>query len=118
MRKDRNAAVLNHRKFLLCLVNRMTQTLQPLSAPNSTESLCYYFNPSNQLQIVRGETQRDDWSFERVVFPGQRFFFAAPTQAKLAVYTYLTGNQRLNRIETVECDRLRVEECSSSEKMA
>lgn len=64
--------------------------------------LCYYVNSSDQVQVLRSQDP-GKWSFERVVFPGQRLLINAPSAAVLNVQTsQATGVEPYQ----IECDRL------------
>ncbi|MFE4106602.1 DUF1830 domain-containing protein [Almyronema epifaneia] len=62
---------------------------------------CYYVNASSQIRVVRVANVAN-WYFERILFPGQRLMFEAPTEAELEIY----ANASL--IETVACQQLEV----------
>lgn len=47
--------------------------------------LCCYMNATRQIQVAR-IVNIANWSFERVVFPGQRLLFEAPQNALLEIY--------------------------------
>ncbi|MGE5657271.1 MAG: DUF1830 domain-containing protein [Actinomycetota bacterium] len=77
-------------------------------SPEASElALCYYANPSNQLQIVR-IANIANWYFERVVFPGQRLLFEAPPVAQLEIHS--SNSITTVWSDTISCDRLRVSE--------
>ncbi|ERN41438.1 protein of unknown function (DUF1830) [Rubidibacter lacunae KORDI 51-2] len=54
------------------------------SLPTDTKQLCCYRNASDRLAVLTGEGVAD-WQLERIVFPGERFLFAAPPHAVLRV---------------------------------
>ncbi|NJM86739.1 MAG: DUF1830 domain-containing protein [Hydrococcus sp. RU_2_2] len=62
------------------------KVLEPLPANCQERILCCYVNTTSQIQIAR-ITNITNWYFERVVFPGQRFLFETPPEAKLEIYT-------------------------------
>lgn len=58
--------------------------------------LCGYENLTSSVQIIRIATIRD-WYFERVVFPGQRLLFEAPSNSELEVHSSQDGQTRLEK---------------------
>jgi 3-hydroxymyristoyl/3-hydroxydecanoyl-(acyl carrier protein) dehydratase len=92
----------------------MIQTLSPLASKSSEQSsakvLCLYTNSSSQLRIAKINNIQN-CKFERVVFPGERLLFEAVLDAKLEIYIGRMGQVIL--VETINCDRLRVDEESS-----
>jgi hypothetical protein len=87
------------------------KTLDSLASRRSDLILCYYLNASSHIQIVSSE-HLASWSFERVVFPGQRLLFEAPPDAYLELYTSQEG--KLELIAKTRCDRLGVDQGLSS----
>ena len=71
------------------------------------ESLCCHTNKTRHLQVVR-ITNIPNWYYERVVFPGQRLLFEAPTDARLEVHTSYPVTALWT--DTISCDRLRVKQ--------
>lgn len=59
-------------------------TLRPSQLNNRI--LCYYFNPTNQTQVIR-ITNIANWDFEKVIFPQQRLIFEAFPEAILEIST-------------------------------
>lgn len=57
----------------------------PLPSEYNNRILCYYMNPSNQIQIAR-IVDIPNWFFERVVFPKQRLCFEAIPKAYLEIF--------------------------------
>lgn len=82
----------------------MTQILDLLPSESARRILCGYANTTSRVQIIR-IANIPNWYFERVVFPGQRLLFAAPTQAQLEVYTGEFPSTLL--AERIACERLR-----------
>ena len=93
----------------------MAQILDPLPPEQSGKFLCCYVNATNKIQVAR-ISNISNWYFERVVFPGQRLVFEAPEKAKLEIHTGMMASAILS--DTIPCDRLAIDEASSSEKQA
>lgn len=75
-----------------------------LSKGNS-QMLCYYANATNKIQVVRiGNIP--NLCFERVMFPGQRLMFEAPTEAVLEIHTGAVASAILS--DKIPCYVLRV----------
>ncbi|OLP18345.1 hypothetical protein BST81_11155 [Leptolyngbya sp. 'hensonii'] len=86
----------------------MTQVLDSLSLLECSDPiLCCYVNGSCQMQIAR-IADVPNWYFERVVFPGQRLLFEAPSLAHLEIHTSLTATSILT--DHISCQTLKVEE--------
>lgn len=83
----------------------MPKSTNSLSFPCSNEILCYYLNSTSEIQVIKSEC-RENWDFERVVFPGQRLFFEALSTAQLEIYK--AKNSGLELVARVKCDRLQV----------
>ena len=74
------------------------------SVPSSySELCCCYTNASSKIQVVR-ITNVANWYFERVVFPGQRLMFEAPSNALLEVHCGMMASSILS--DTIPCERL------------
>ena len=84
----------------------MTQLFDPMPTDDTNSILCCYTNSSNHIQVVRSEAV-PDWYFERVVFPGQRLLFSAPSVAQLEVYTGILATAILT--DHVSCQSLSVQ---------
>lgn len=91
------------------------QSVDSLPGPEAVEvdKLCCYHNRTAQIQIIRMAAPTEQLShqqpreqLERVVFPGQRLMFYAPTWAQLKVYASQPVGALL--ADTISCDRLRV----------
>jgi hypothetical protein len=80
----------------------MAQVLDPLS-PDDAQIFCCYLNSTSQIQIAR-ISNIDNWYFERVVFPGQRLMFEAPTQACLEIHTGVMASSILS--DKISCEEL------------
>lgn len=91
----------------------MAQILDPLPANNKDRILCCYVNATSHIQIAR-ISNIPNWYFERVVFPGQRLVFEAMPEALLEIHTGMMASAILS--DTIPCDRLCVDEDSSSLK--
>ncbi|MEM9213065.1 MAG: DUF1830 domain-containing protein [Cyanobacteria bacterium P01_F01_bin.150] len=76
----------------------------PLNCP---ELCCCYVNRSSKIQIVR-ITNVENWYFERVVFPGQRLMFEAPSDALLEVHCGMIASSILS--DTIPCTRLSLQD--------
>lgn len=66
-------------------------------------AICCYVNTSDRVQIAR-ITNIPHWSFERVVFPGQRLIFEAPLTGKLEIHTGMMATAILS--DTIPCQEL------------
>ncbi|EDX71650.1 conserved domain protein [Coleofasciculus chthonoplastes PCC 7420] len=77
---------------------------QPTSA--SAQCLCSYANTTSSLQVIRiGNPSA--YSFERIVFPGDRLLFEAASDAQLEVLSTYLG--QAIKIEKIPCHQLQVE---------
>ena len=87
----------------------MAQILDPLpsDSDDAPAALCCYVNITSKIQIAR-ITNISDWYFERVVFPGQRLLFEAPSAALLEIHTGMMASAILS--DTIPCDRLAIDE--------
>jgi hypothetical protein len=63
-------------------------------------------NSSSRIQIAR-ITDVPNWYFERVVFPGQRLLFEAPTDAHLEIHSNAIASAILS--DTIPCLNLQVQ---------
>lgn len=81
----------------------MTQTLDLLSSSHLERILCGYVNATSKIQIIR-IANVSNWYFERVIFPGERLFFEAVSEAQLEVYTDEMAGTTL--IEKISCEHL------------
>jgi hypothetical protein len=81
----------------------MAQILDPLPADNKERISCCYVNNSGQMQVTR-ITNIDKWYFERVVFPGQRLIFDAPSQGQLEIHTGMMASAILS--DRIPCQKL------------
>jgi hypothetical protein len=88
----------------------MAELFSRLPSAYSSEILCYYVNVTSEIQIAQ-ITNIPNWYFERVVFPGERLFFNAVSNAQLEIYTSRRGSAIL--ADTIPCKSLRVNEWSS-----
>lgn len=83
----------------------------PLPSEYNNRILCYYMNPSNQIEIAR-IVDIPNWFFERVVFPKQRLCFEAIAGANLEIL-YRGGLDNVH-VKThfckIPCHLLRVNE--------
>ncbi len=90
----------------------MAQILDPLPPEQSGKILCCYVNATSKIQVARISNIRN-WYFERVVFPGQRLVFEAPTEAQLEIHTGMMASAILS--DKIPCDRLAINEPTSYE---
>ena len=65
--------------------------------------LCFYVNATRKLQLARLQGES---SFERLVFPSEKFMFEALPEGVLEIYTYTTSGITL--LENVVCRDLQV----------
>jgi 3-hydroxymyristoyl/3-hydroxydecanoyl-(acyl carrier protein) dehydratase len=70
--------------------------------------LCCYSNNTNKTQICRISNIKN-WSFERVVLPGQRLIFEAPQEAELEIHTNTTITAILS--DKISCQTLAMKDC-------
>ncbi len=85
------------------------QAFAPLPDESERRILCYYFNASSHLQIIR-IAQMPNLYFERVVFPKQRLLFEALPEAYLEIHTCVMPSAILS--DKLLCKHLRVDEGS------
>lgn len=83
----------------------MVQSFSSLPVTVSERVLCYYANMTDQLQIVRLDSQVGD-RFERLIFPKQRLLFEALPQALLEIYA---GASRIP-LQRILCSQIQVKE--------
>lgn len=88
----------------------MAQILDPLPTDQSNHLLCCYVNATSKIQIAR-ISNLPNWYFERVVFPGQRLVFEAPSQSLLEIHTGMMATAILS--DRIPCDRLCINEDSN-----
>lgn len=67
--------------------------------------MCCYVNSTNDIQIIK-INNIEIFSFERVVFPGQRLLFEALTDALLEIYTGSVVGAVIR--DRIPCERLAV----------
>ncbi|MCC0176066.1 DUF1830 domain-containing protein [Waterburya agarophytonicola K14] len=79
--------------------------LSTLKNPTQKLAICCYVNTSTHVEIAR-ITNIPHWSFERVIFPGQRLIFEAPVIAKLEIHTGTAISSILS--ETIDCQKLQL----------
>jgi hypothetical protein len=70
--------------------------------------LCYYFNATSKIQIIRSG-QSPNWYFNRVVFPKERLLFEALPDAVLEIYEDTENTIK----DSISCAYLRVNEGKS-----
>lgn len=69
--------------------------------------LCCYVNVGSQVQIIR-IADVPDFYLERVIFPGERLLFEAPSNADLEVHSGRFIGAILS--DTIACDTLKVKQ--------
>lgn len=74
----------------------------------SDSILCFYKNSTRKLQLVRLPQS----SFERLVFPGEKFMFEALPDGSLEIYTYTTTG--ISLLEKLVCQDLQVRQKDAS----
>ena len=79
----------------------MSATVAIPTTEMAAETLCVHVNASDRIQVVR--LTECSTELERVVFPGQRLMFEAPTNAVLEVYA---GDDEPELRERVACGDL------------
>jgi Domain of unknown function (DUF1830) len=92
----------------------MTSAYSSLPSYFRDRILCYYINPTAQIQRAC-ITNIPNWLFERVIFPQQRLFFEAIPEAQLEIHTCPTSGKPL--LERIPCLGLQVnvKSCLSNE---
>ncbi|MCA1994577.1 MAG: DUF1830 domain-containing protein [Coleofasciculus sp. S288] len=78
------------------------------SSPNlqgNRPILCYYKNITNQLQIAR-ISNISNWTFERVIFPGEQLLFEAVSEAELEIHVGRASGASL--ADKILCSSLQV----------
>ena len=81
----------------------MPNNLDPLPQADAAEICCCYVNSTSQMQIAR-ITNINNWYFERVVFPGQRLIFEAPSHGYLEIHTGMMASSILS--DKIPCQQL------------
>ena len=69
-------------------------------------TLCYYANPSADVQVLRIK-ESQNFYFEKVIFPQERLFFSAPRSSTLQVFNQINGALSFNAIP---CAQIQVTE--------
>ncbi|MGB5710552.1 MAG: DUF1830 domain-containing protein [Waterburya sp.] len=80
--------------------------------PTSNLTLCCYVNATSHVEVVR-ITNITHWYFERVVFPGQRLLFKAPSTARLEIHTGMSISSIIS--ETIDCRKLQLVNLSDTD---
>ena len=83
----------------------MAQIIDPIPSDESNRIVCCYVNATSKIQIARS-SNTGNWYFERVVFPGQRLVFEAPSQAVLEIHTGMMASSILS--DKIPCQQLTV----------
>ena len=63
----------------------------------TSKSLCYYFNPTSEIQLIR-LWNSESYSLEKIIFPRQRFLFEAKPEGILEVHTKQENKRLLSEI--------------------
>ena len=61
-----------------------------LQLTHLSQRLYSYSNDTHSLQMIR-VVHHANWHYERIVFPGQRLFFEAPSGVEVEVHTSSLG---------------------------
>ena len=69
-----------------------------------SKTLCYYFNPTAQIQLIR-VTNGHHFNLEKIVFPQQRILFEAMPEAQLEIYNSQSRKPKIAKI--IPCQILR-----------
>ncbi|MEM7760329.1 MAG: DUF1830 domain-containing protein [Cyanobacteria bacterium P01_A01_bin.40] len=77
-----------------------------LSRPTSA-ILCYYFNSTDKIQLIRLWNSKN-YSLEKIVFPQQRILFGAKPEDILEVHTTKESEQLLESVFV--CHNLQVKQ--------
>jgi Domain of unknown function (DUF1830) len=83
----------------------MSQILDSLPQDDADLLCCCYVNSTSQIQVAR-ITNIHNWYFERVVFPGQRLLFEAPSYGYLEIHTGMMASSILS--DKIPCQQLMV----------
>jgi hypothetical protein len=83
----------------------ITTSEKALASERELQILCFYINTTSRHQIIR-ITNIPNWYLERIVLPGQRLMFYAPTEAKLEIHTSETVTAILT--DVIPCQQLSV----------
>jgi Domain of unknown function (DUF1830) len=84
----------------------MSHILDPLPDDRHLDEICCcYVNSTSQIQVAR-ITNVHNWYFERVVFPGQRLVFEAPSYSYLEIHTGMMASSILS--DKIPCQQLLV----------
>lgn len=74
--------------------------------------LCFYINPTSQIQNVR-ITNIPSFYWERIVFPGQQVIFTAVMSAILEIHT---SDTTIAGSEQIPCHHLHIDETTSKSR--
>jgi Domain of unknown function (DUF1830) len=83
----------------------MPQILDSLPQDDTENICCCYVNSTSQMQIAR-ITNIHNWYFERVVFPGQKLIFEAPSYGYLEIHTGMMASSILS--DKIPCKQLTI----------
>ena len=76
-------------------------------AQPASKILCYYFNSTNRIELIRLWDGRN-YSLEQIIFPWERILFEAKPENILEVHTPQEGEQLLESVLT--CNTLKVKQ--------
>ena len=94
----------------------MNKTISSVRSQRSNLILCCYFNATSNVQVATSK-KLPDWSFEQVVFPGQRLLFEAPSDAYLEIHSsHVVDVDSVQQLLSIRCDRLRVDDGREQEE--
>jgi Domain of unknown function (DUF1830) len=85
----------------------MDRIIKNQSSDNDSNLIkCLYINETEKVQITKIENI-PNWYFERVVFPGQRLLFEAPSEAILGIFTGMMKSP--THVNSIPCESLKIE---------
>ena len=100
----------NYIEIRLKRENTMPSNTSSTLTQQTSKTLCYYFNSTNKIQLIRLWDGRN-YSLEKIVFPFQRILFEAKPEGILEVHTKQKGKQLLE--STFACSNLKVKQFQS-----
>jgi len=83
----------------------MIETCEASLANPVEEVLCFYTNPSAEIQIIRIENNPNS-KLERIVFPSEKLLFVSEPKAQLEIYTGSEGKETLSNV--IPCANLQI----------
>lgn len=85
----------------------MPSVSNSMLATQVSTTLCYYFNSTQKMQLIRLWNGRK-YGLEKIIFPSQRILFEARPENILEVHTKQEGEQLLESVFT--CNQLKVKQ--------